>query len=592
MIFVSAIQNLKNRWGRSPLFLVLAAIIFIVLGAFVWNKSYLYSQNSLLAHPQWRSYKSLVSYPPAYHIESLIGRVDFSGNRFNVLPTYGHQKIFSTTGQNLKAYSVDVRIKSRGYIDLLFNADDKRFSGVRISRNDLFPCLFYESTQDGTFLSSISFDKPFDNGRKHTITLTQVSESEISLSIDSRIVQTFRKNFSVNKEYGFYTSLQDLEIFSVKMTDRDGSVKLFDFENRDRETIFLFKNLALLTAIVLCLSFVFFVFNRLQDFPRILYKTAQFVFCLGVFWYSFDYFYYSRIAQRFSYVPFQFNSINGSFYYLNFEANRISFFKNWQALLGEPVLTIEDLIRIGVQIKPLQHQFCHGMECSFIEADKKWVAPVKKPSTKRIMYLGGSFAAGAGAETNDRGFFYLNQKNITELLKTNHLDQDLESLNISEGGFKLTPETLAKVKSQIESFQPDYLYLTYFLGSDEDMPLIEELIKYARAKSIQSIVMLPPNDSENGDFSTQQMSIFAEKDLDKLDQVNLSYKQRLLRLRNLGSFIINPNAVLNSFPVHDGIYWWDFTHPTPYGTQILSKRVSPILYDHLFAKKSEASKDL
>ena len=598
MISVNAVQNLKNKLGQSRLFLILLAIVFTILSAYIWNKSYLYSQNVLLSHPQWKSYKSLVEFPPAYHVEALVGRVELAGNRFKPLPAYGHQRIFSTDTQSLKSYSMDVRIQGDGYVDLLFDVEDNKFSGVRISRNELYPSLVYDSTADGKFLNSKAFDAPIDNLRINTVTLAQTAPNELTLFVNSEKVQTFKKSFTPNTRFGFLTSLSDIEIFSITTADDTGYVRTFDFNNNKDEKTFFVKNLAVITIIVFVLSLLFLVLNRFKNFPGLLFKASQIVLCLGAFWYSFDYFYYSRIAQRFSYAPFEFNSMNSSFYYLNFEKVRYSFFNQWKTFLGETPLTYDDLKHMGVHVDQLPYQFCHGNDCKFVELDKNWTAGPKDPSTKRILYIGGSFSAGAGAERNSQSFFYRNQQNISDLLKEKHTGQILESLNISESNLSIDAQTLPHLKHQIDLFQPDFLYLTIFLEEDNVIPPIEELIDYARKNKIQPIVMVPPQNSENGDLQAHVLASTLAQNLEQADTAFASdsyyfpYKIRLRHLQKHGALILNPNAVLNPLPMTQGLYWWDFTHPTPSGIKVLSEWLSPILYEEVFAEKSQVSKNL
>lgn len=600
MTFINAVRNLKNKLVQSRLFLILAAIVFTVLSAYIWNKSYLYSQNSLISHPQWTSYKSLVEFPPAYHVEAMLGRVELAGNRFKPLPAYGHQKILSSEPQNLHSYSMKVRLKGDGYIDLLFNVEDSKFSGVRISRNDLFPSLTYDSTNDGKFLQSTLFAGPINNIKIHTVTLTQTDANELTLLVDSAKVQTIKKSFNPNTRFGFFTSLDDLEIFSITTTDINGQTRNLDFSNKTKEEPFFIRNLSTVASIVILLTLIFFALNKLRNFPGVLFKTSQFVLCLGIFWYSFDYFYYSRVAQKFSYTPFEFQSMNGSFYYLNFEKIRYSFFNQWKTFLGETPLTFDDLKHMGIHMDQLPYQFCRGSDCKFVKLDKNWTAGPKDSSTKRILYMGGSFSAGAGAESIAQSFFYRNQHNLSTMLKAKHIDQTLESLNISESNLNINAETLSRLKHQIDIFQPDFLYMTIFLGADSSIPPIEELVDYAHEKKIQTFVMVPPQNSENGNLQTHKLSSTLEQGLEQTDTATATptdsyyfpYKKRLRRLQKHGAIIVNPNAVLNPLPMTTGLYWWDFTHPTPSGIETLSEWLSPILYEHMFEEKSQTAKNL
>jgi hypothetical protein len=113
----------------------------------------LYSQNSLYLNNEWIVSKRM---PQMYIMggdEYLLTRVPVARNVLNLGQYFGYQEVVLREILHPVEICFEFEIPEGSYLDVTFNRNDDRFSGIRLSELPDFPSMSFESTTQGEFLT-------------------------------------------------------------------------------------------------------------------------------------------------------------------------------------------------------------------------------------------------------------------------------------------------------------------------------------------------------------------------------------------------------------------------------------------------------
>jgi hypothetical protein len=113
----------------------------------------LYSQNSLYLNDDWIVSKRMLQMGVVGADEYLLTRMPLARNVLNLGQYFGYQEVVLREILHPVEISFDFEIPERSYVDVTFNRNDDRFSGIRLSELPDFPSMIFESTTKGEFLT-------------------------------------------------------------------------------------------------------------------------------------------------------------------------------------------------------------------------------------------------------------------------------------------------------------------------------------------------------------------------------------------------------------------------------------------------------
>ncbi len=562
----------KNRhfswyfsWYRDTILIpmfnkkIFPIILLLIASSFVLNKSLIYSQNNMMFNKHWHSYKQNFLYSYAGGIESIVSRSLLARSRFLVNKNLGHQLILSNQSMSLEELIFKVKIESNGYIDIIFNSSDKSFEAIRVSNSNLFPTIIYESDFTGKFISSKNLNLPQLDQTLHIIHLKNEA-GRIALYINNNKVTVLNKSFQ-DSHFGFYTSLQNLEIFKVIAKSKKLEIIEMPFSLDEDNNSFLYKNFLIITFTLLAMStFYFFIFRK--NFLHFLMRSSLFIFFISILWLSFDFFYYSNIHHVWNYQTYTFKSLGSPI--IDLEQIRYRFFSKWYVFLGGIEINEKTLNASQVHYThTLDIRYCSIEKCLTIKKSPQ----NKIESIKRFLYIGASFSANAGITTFEHSYF---DKLSSELINLfNRKSTKVEIYNLSYPGI-IFEEKLEELKSKVIEFNPDYLIFSIHINH-EGIKAFNEFLSFLNKRNITPIYIFPIINPELVTSSNQALTYEnflgpdeAElKDFIALNSSGINYF----------SFDANQLALDHKI-LNKGLLWWDMGHMTPFGQELLGEMIS------------------
>ncbi len=529
---------------------IILSVALLLTGTFFINESLIYSQNNFFLNRYWYPYKIgfFNSYVGA--IESFTSRTLLASNRFLTNYNLGSQYIFSQETTNPKEIRYDFRLKKGGYIDLIFNFDESTYEAIRVSRFINYPSSYYKGKISGEFINRTELELDKIDGSTHRATLKNV-QGKVVFYLDDKEIYKTNSSFGKSK-IGFFSSLSFLEIFNVALTNEFGKVTNMSFSNEQDHKFFFLKNLTIVTAGVLAVYILVFLFYRKNFFSYFL-RASAFVFFTAIFWFCYDFFYYSKIPQRWDFDSASFVSPIG--HQFDFERYRSYFFNQWYSRLGGI-----ELNNYNIEARGLHYHYTHyrrmcsvKQKCIFV--DYEGMSSVKPPNTKRLIYIGGSFSDNSGVTSIDQAFF---DKFSLEIIKNyKHKNINLELYNFSFSGGYLS-QLIPKVVKIVDKLGVDYVVVGLFANDDEGG--LVQLLDALNPKGIITTYIYPTANPEKSyvflNPKTQQVMITPMDNF-------------LIRLSTDKALRIYRADLLSTYPEFygKGNLWWDQTHMTAFGQE-------------------------
>lgn len=544
-------MNKKSHFIKALLFLLVS-----ILGAFVWNESLLYSQNKILFNSHWESYKKNFYGSGASAIYSLLSRNLLANNQLVLNMNLGHQILFTKEQMKPARVFIDARIAEGTYVDLLFNADGSTFEGFRISRVPGVRPFYYKAEYSGRFLEKTDFNKAlFFDGDRTKIELNSFGD-EIYFIVNHQLIARHKRTFQ-KARLGLYTGLQEVVVKDVVVEDMNGKRMSLPFA-RDYNKLFYFTiNFLLFLALVLFLSILLKkIFST--SFPDVLVRTSLLLTGLGLLWFSFDYFYYSKVPKMWSFKGFTFE--HGNHTYFDLEKIRYKTFRKWFQLIGGEVETPRLLEQSSgyYTVEGVRH--CEKGLCDFYPMET--ILRSKKENSFRIAYIGGSFADFAGIIKIEESFF----DRFGSLINSKIPDSEVANFVFSGIIFR---EKVKEIHALLEQYQPDLIILSVFMNN-EDFRVFRQFIKTYREKNIPILYYTPLN--EMVEIKSQKRLIKYTEDFRDNKKRKKFWKK--LTVKQSVYFVDADKSIKEKGIAQKGLVWWDTNHMTVFAQQFVAEDLS------------------
>ncbi len=521
-------------------------ILVTLLGNLIWNEALLYSQNNLFYNSKWEVYKKNFYGAGANAVYGLLSRTTVAGNHLFTNKNLGHHIVFSKENVSYKEIDVVSRMQPEGFLDILFNFDGKKFNGFRIGQS----CFFYEAKISGEYTEKISTECPFSSNKLYKAEFKEF-DGYLYFTVNHQLLLKKKMTF-LPERFGFYTSLQGLEILNFSVRKANGKWEEVPF-TRDYDRFYFFsENLLIFSSILTILALFVFLLTK-KDLINVFLKASVFLALAGLLWFGFDFFYYSRIPKiwNFETMSFESDGSNG----IDFEKFRYRFFKNWFVHLGGTVIDRKVMVEEAHYYNDHGLRHCFGQKCEFLSVDK-----IMLPQTERfrVAYMGGSFAAFSGVVRVEDAFFDTFAQGLNREIPLS------EVTNFVYSGILLR-EKKNDLLDVLHSYKPKIAIISFYLAP-ADFAAFDELASYCRDNQITLFY-----------YSALAEWPLAQK---KFRVVNFSPEYREMVAKNTfwgrmktrkDLYYIDAEKNFNdSKLIEKGLIWWDSNHMSPYGQAFIA----------------------
>jgi hypothetical protein len=526
-------------------------IFLAAFASFIWTQCLFYSQTDLYHNEFWYPYRAKL-----YHIsgapEALVGRFLIAGNTLSTRSSHGIVRLFSRRIVRARHILFDAVVQEKGYLDILFNSNNLVYKGLRLSRNPSLPSMVYTAHVDGTYLESHKIPVHFweaQQDKKYQISLRENESGKLVLKVDDKKILEIPEKFKVG-----FIGLEINEfstISSPMITFKDGYKILADFK-RSFALKYYFINFLIISIIVLSLS--------LLSFKIYLHSLAiwlNIIIGLGIAWYLFDYFDYSKRTFRWSFPDNSMILREDTPSEIDYEKYRFKFFRSWFQFIGG---NIHSNFRETTHVFTGKHPHLRAKySCKDGVCSNGIPKNESKIKTIRFMILGGSMSEGTGV-LNIKDSFHL--RIHEDLRKSYGKAMSIESSFLSFIDYKkeIIGEQIDKFKLLISNYNPSYiivaLYTSTLMRSDFSNFINELSQRGIKIIFLEHAPRWLPQDVEDEfkklDLKNQQEG--------HIPNIHFSYMYAYLKNKHYSS---------------KGHIWWDFSHITSYGHSLVHKKFFP-----------------
>lgn len=500
--------------------------LLCLLGSFFWTELFLSQRNILAFKDGWHLYSQNFLNPPIKAQPDFISRKLLSGNRLSSDFTSGVQRILSDQEINPVGWEVIFRVGDDGYFDIITGMTKDSFQGIRLSRNPVFPSMSYVSDHHEKYLSTkpLKLELPSGFGRLSA----KYAQEVLHLTFNGETI-----SLPANAEKGsagIQIASQKTEIFHLKFEEKDREFQLNFFPPGNR-----------VLPVFLIGLMVFLLLLPTGDHQRKLalgFLAAGFIFFLA------DFFVFSRMRKKPEVILKEFALL---------------------AKFSSP--TLEEKLKVfQKRDSDFLPVLCQNTDC------RPWRGEtLPKTSVKRIVIFGGSQTQLCCVTREADSFTQLFHDALSKK------NPGVETINISRhGSFR---DRLKNVLGFLENSSPDYLILET-MALEDDHKALEEFVKRWSKKTRIIILRSPQNIEKFGSFQLDNilMKIHEGLKLNTPENLRTSLWPVLAnvgyfrKLRSESEFIfLDPNQVfLDKEVIHRGMLWWDNSHLTGFGQELLA----------------------
>ncbi len=517
-----------SRSARSKVYrklqisiLLLASMGFVV----VVSETILQRQNSLHQNGRWRCTKTTLR-------QSVMGAVHFAttrnaltSNRLNLGVWHGNQEVIYKKPLSIRELSFNCHIPVGSYLVVTLDRNREPYTGVRLSRNDLFNSVLFRALDSGEFKCA----KPLGNCRLadgwNHCRFTRIRE-KVVLTVNGEIVADWPIDGVRKQQVGFRGSYADVFVDDVEITSAEGV-----FVER-------FRNTHHWARTVLAIVFITTSFNAL------------------LFWLTSD-----RCGTA------------------SWRALRVGFRKpELQTASRHSSLSKACILNVSLLFAAL---FFWGADRWLVSPRYLWQEDVQHPDfetffedednvirriadsysgradkdVSRVMFIGTSQTWGAGAKSVEDVFPAIVQK-----LLADHYQRRFECINVAISGSDSTQLLSHYVRNWLKL---DPLAVVINLSNNDSNPELFRinLSRFAelnRANGIRTLLILEPNSPE-----------FNRPELEQL-LTNHQIMRRVATTQQLE--VIDMHAYFRTVR-NDGFQWWDRVHMTSFGNELFARHL-------------------
>ena len=500
--------------------------------------------------------------------EYLLTRMPLARNVLNLGQYFGYQEVVLREILYPVEISLDFEIPERSYVDVTFNRNDNRFSGIRLSSEfPDFPSMSFESTTEGEFLTVARIQHQAIAPGWHTLEI-KADKVRLVLSLDGGAEIIPIASQFLEGLIGFRSGLRGAKVDHVAIKTLDGSWVRPSFKNLKHWPLVFVLNFLFFASLGTAVSQLASRKSVSKEKER-LFTWFTFALtatvCLGL-WYAFDFYYYSSRVHRRNGIT---RSLIGEQTRLNSEQTDILNFEELRYRTFSLVYGLsggESVSRQGVADRgyPMDRVWRGPIFCGPTDDKCMKVGDLREGSNSaplyRVLFVGTSQTIGAGALTLEDTFFALVHRYLRDVIPGSIY---LESINISVSGSH-SPLLLKEYDENYLKFRPDIVVIN-LPNTDQGQKgqfeaAIDGFLKQNELYGIKTILLEEANTSEKHDTD------------DLLS--NHEVLMRLAKRYNVPVYSLH-NFLSQPIIAGSGALWWDDFHLTSYGQGVVGRWLAP-----------------
>jgi len=533
----------------------------------------LYSQNSLYLNDRWIVQKRMMSMAILRADDYLLTRTPLAQNVLNLGLYHGYQEVIYRQPLTLGQIQFRFQVEEGSYLDLTYNRDGTKYSGIRLSRRKDMPAIVFESTDQGQFRSANSIPIQLIGPGWHEASIGS-SSSGLIVTIDDQTSAIPTASRFTAGLVGFRAGMNGASIDDVAIRPLTGPSFREGFRNSKNWPLTFACNVGLLILFGALLSRItlgkFWVVTKDGFFYWTLISVAGSL-CAGC-WYLLDYHFYSKLTPRDTGITRPlFGRKVSSFH--SFERLRFVVFETWYGLSGGETISHQGVANRGyTTLRIFQGPiYCGSAKDPCVEGlpPAPNVGKSDNLPTYRVLFIGSSQTVGAGARGLEETFFVRVHRSLSAAIAPKFR---LESVNSSVSAYRAA-DLLREYQSRYRDLRPDLVVINL---SNNDQRSREKFavamtgfLELNRAAGIQTILLQEANSPEMADHKR----LLANHEV--LRQLGEKYHVSVLPLHGFLS---------QSARLGNGALWWDPVHLTSFGQEVTAGWLAPQLLNALLAR--------
>ncbi len=282
-------RNFKAFVKEHLVLIVLLAVLQIILGI-ILARAYLLVHNTLTENGKWVSTKTTLEKGVMGAYAYIQGLQALAGNRLNLGAWHGYQELIYRHEADLEFLECDVLLEPQTYINVIFNKQETRYSGIRLSVDQRYPSLYFQARASGEFTKKVPLPAlELQENNWHHAKL-HFDEDGFSLFLDGKEQGTFIEDIPEKQFFGFRGSYLDSFVDNILIQPRHSQTIRESFDNRGNAlsiTVFAIMILGLVNA--LCASPLLLIKKKRKEILFTIVLINIVLIPLGTFVYGYQY---------------------------------------------------------------------------------------------------------------------------------------------------------------------------------------------------------------------------------------------------------------------------------------------------------------
>lgn len=274
----------------------ITAVLFLCLITAFYAEKFISLQSNTLAHQlSWYSLKKISN---SYFLgfmgteEFLFERQSLAGQNLNLSTWFGYQDVlYKKPLPDFKEYTVHFNLETeKSYLLIYLNCDREKCWALRASANPEYPTALLLVSNSGEYVRRIDLGSSASIGTgKHTFKIKRES-TDYEIYLNSTLYTKFEYAFEY-KPIRFMGSISPVSISEISFIDVAGKATTLNFEAAFSAKIFLIC----LSAILLLSLFILLFLRKNPDAWNISYALLAVLLCISFIFYIFDNYYWSHL---------------------------------------------------------------------------------------------------------------------------------------------------------------------------------------------------------------------------------------------------------------------------------------------------------
>ena len=473
--------------------------------------------NTLYENGNWVVTKTRLKKAVVGSYGFLVSRATLSGEYLDLSRWFGYQEVIYREALGIREITFDFFLAKDSYMVFIFNKDEDKFSGIRISSDNLYKNLYFICKKSGEFINKQELKDVsirVNNWQNLRIVFDQ---NNLSLYINKNLFGVFNTTLLPYQRFGFRGGKNKALIDNIFIRLRNSKQVIVErFDKPYRKALPLLITFILSANIGVGLFFYIISKYHLALIARRLITFNLMGVVVLTLWLTFDYFYVSK---------------------------QYPIWKNLKVTIPQGLRSdVEDYWRFS------KKEF-------ILSSIKNKYAYAPAIDTYRILFLGSSQVWGAGASEEKEIFVNKIQSKFNEL---NYGGIKYECINAGISGFDIK-ETVNFYINELPRINPGIVVFILPLNKLDinSVPVLNQLIQFNNSLKIKTFILLGCVSPEY--YRTTFSAYILEELLEKHN----------LKIVNLNEYFLKDYDL--------GLIWWDYAHLTDFGQSLLASYVYGII---------------